>query len=72
MRISKEIEEFAGGKDAAFQPESAVADSPGLTNEQRKLLADRGRRPACHSDNVADTEGAKRVQRRSVRTEGRS
>ncbi|MBN2563787.1 MAG: phosphomethylpyrimidine synthase ThiC [Phycisphaerae bacterium] len=31
MRISKEITDFASGKDAAFQPESPADESPGLT-----------------------------------------
>jgi len=67
MRISKEIQDFASGKDAAFQPERHAAPSPGLTPEQLKLLARRGRKHACHSDNVADADGAKRVQEEYMR-----
>ncbi len=73
MRISKEIEQFASGKDAAYQPERSAMPSPGLTPEQRRILAERtqaaaraaGGRPApppCHSDLVADDEQARRVQ----------
>ncbi len=66
MRISKEIQDFASGKDAAFQPARAAAKSPGLTQEQIEFLAHRGAKHACHSDNVADEEQAKRVQREYV------
>ncbi len=66
MRISKEIQEFASGKDAGFQPERKAAPSPGLTDEQIRLLAHRGKKHACHSDNVADADGAKRVQEEYV------
>ncbi len=66
LRISKEIGDFASGKDTAFQPDRAAAQSPGLTEAQRKLLARRGARPACHSDNIADDDGARRVQERTV------
>ncbi len=62
MRISKEIAEFASGKDAAFQPERVAAQSPGLTEVQMELLAERGSKPACHSDNVAEPEKAKAIQ----------
>lgn len=40
--------------------------SPGLTQEQIGFLAHRGSKHACHSDNVADDEEAKRVQREYV------
>ncbi len=93
MRISKEIVQFASGKSAEFQPDRKSTKSPGLTEEQRKLLDERaregepsaasapcgrregeapaepplpktgGRKPACHSDIVADADKAKRVQR---------
>jgi len=41
MRISKEIQQFASGKEAAFQPARPAAQSPGLSDEQRELLSDR-------------------------------
>jgi len=49
MRISKDIRQFASGKDAEFQPQQPAARSPGLSEEQRKFLAERDRKPACHS-----------------------
>lgn len=41
MRISKEITEWASGKADGFVPGSKSAKSPGLTHEQRVLLAKR-------------------------------
>jgi phosphomethylpyrimidine synthase len=68
MRISKEIQEFASGKDAGFQPSRKAARSPGVGAEGRALLARRaatlprlGDRHACHSD-VADADEARRIQ----------
>jgi hypothetical protein len=46
------------GHDQSW-PEVAAADSPDLTAEQVKILAHRGRRPACHSDTVTDAKKAK-------------
>jgi phosphomethylpyrimidine synthase len=80
MRISKEIQDFASGKDASFQPEKRAAKSPGLTQEQIEFLAHRGNggegghggtgvppvKHPCHSDNVTDVEEAKRVQREYI------
>jgi phosphomethylpyrimidine synthase len=66
MRISKEIQEFASGKDAAFQPAKKAVQSPGLSQEQVRLLAHRGRKLVCHSDNVADAAAARRVQQEYV------
>jgi phosphomethylpyrimidine synthase len=64
MRISKEIQQFASGKAAEFQPAKKAAPSPGLTDEQQKILVQREKKgkPACHSDNVGDAEAARRVQ----------
>jgi len=69
MRISKEIQEFASGKDAAFQPLRKAAPSPGVGAAGRELLARRaeplptiGARHACHSDLVADAAEARRIQ----------
>lgn len=69
MRISKEIMEFASGKDADFQPVQTSAESPGLTAEQVKFLRQRGKKHVCHSDNVADTQGAQHVQKKYVETQ---
>jgi len=44
MRISKQIDQFASGKAEGFQPPSTAAESPGLTEAQRKLLAERAGR----------------------------
>jgi len=72
MRISKEIEEFASGKDPGFQPARRAARSPGVGDEGRELLARRaaplpkvGELHACHSDLVSDEE-AKRIQAKAV------
>ena len=62
MRISKEIQDFASGKDADFQPEQRAAASPGLTQEQVEFLAHRGTKHDCHTDNVADADEARRAQ----------
>ena len=70
MRISKEIIEFASGKDDAFQPAKAATKSEGvseegaellkqrgvLTQEQIHALAHKGKKAECHSDNVKDAE----------------
>ena len=68
MRISKEIQAFASGKDAAFQPERAAKKSPGVGDEGRDLLRRRAAalpvvegKHACHSD-LADAERAHAVQ----------
>ncbi|HYR96398.1 MAG TPA: phosphomethylpyrimidine synthase ThiC [Candidatus Binatus sp.] len=69
MRISKEIQEFASGKDAGFQPPLRAARSPGVGEEGRELLRQRARelpvvegRHACHSELVPDAERARAVQ----------
>ena len=76
VRISKEIQEFASGKDAAHQPEKKAMASPGvsehgaevlaqrgvLTQEQIRDLAHKGEKAQCHSDLVPDPEKAKSVQ----------
>jgi len=66
MRISKEIQDFASGKDAAFQPTKRAMKSPGLTQEQIEFLAHRGKKHDCHSDNVANEEAARRIQQQYV------
>ena len=69
MRISKEIQAFASGKDAGFQPERRAQRSPGVGEEGRELLRQRGTalpvidgKHACHSDHVSDAERARAVQ----------
>jgi phosphomethylpyrimidine synthase len=69
MRISKEIQDFASGKDPAFQPERAALRSPGVTEAGRALLARRAAKVPvvdgkhlCHSDFVPDEERARAVQ----------
>ncbi|MCC6766452.1 MAG: phosphomethylpyrimidine synthase ThiC, partial [Deltaproteobacteria bacterium] len=70
LRISKEISEFASGKDAAFQPTRAAMRSPGVSDEGRALLRQRGTLPvvegkhACHSDLVREPDVAKDLQDR--------
>ena len=76
VRISKEIQEFASGKDAAAQPAKKAMASPGVSEDGEEVLrqrgildaqeirrlAHKGEKAACHSDNIADAEQAKRVQ----------
>jgi phosphomethylpyrimidine synthase len=69
MRISKEIQAFASGKDPEFQPERSVLRSPGVSDAGRELLARRAAvvpvvdgKHACHSDVVPDEEQARAVQ----------
>jgi phosphomethylpyrimidine synthase len=76
VRISKEIVEFYSGKDQSAQPRKKASQSPGLsdagvetlkqrgnlTAEQIMALAHKGKKAACHSDNVKDAEAAKLVQ----------
>jgi phosphomethylpyrimidine synthase len=65
LRISKEITEFASGKEAAFQPSRPAMRSPGVSDEGRALLEQRGSLPvvdgkhACHSDLVSEPADAK-------------
>jgi phosphomethylpyrimidine synthase len=69
MRISKEIVEFASGKDPAFQPERRSMRSPGVSDEGRELLLRRGEslpviegKRACHSDLTPDDDSARALQ----------
>ncbi len=64
MRISKEISEFASGKDPAFQPARRAVRSPGVGDDGRELLASARRslpvvdgKHACHSDLVDERRG---------------
>lgn len=63
MRISKEITDWASGKADGFVPLKVASKSPGLTPEQAEFLAHRGRKHACHSDNVKDADEARTIQR---------
>src|SRR5437899_691927 len=69
MRISKEIQEFASGKDPDFQPARRAGQSPGVGQEGGALLRERARvlpvvdgKHACHSEHVPDAERAQAVQ----------
>ena len=84
MRISKEIAEFASGKDENFQPLKVAQKSEGiseggadtlkqrgvLTQEQIHALAHKGKKAACHTDNVAEPEQAKLVQVNTLKAHG--
>ncbi len=73
MRISKEIEAFASGKDPNFQPARKSMRSPGVSDEGHALLEQRGTLPvvdgkhACHSELTADTDVARAVQAEALR-----
>jgi phosphomethylpyrimidine synthase len=54
MRISKEIAQFASGKEAAFQPAKGGTGVPPT-------------KPPCHSDSVADAKLAKKKQAEHAR-----
>ncbi|MCC6682195.1 MAG: phosphomethylpyrimidine synthase ThiC [Phycisphaeraceae bacterium] len=75
VRISKEIQDWASGKapemergkpkiSAALTPEQQriLKDRGVLSPEQIHALAHKGKKAVCHSDNVADTDEAKKVQ----------
>ncbi|HJQ73611.1 MAG TPA: phosphomethylpyrimidine synthase ThiC [Gaiellaceae bacterium] len=67
MRISKEIQAFASGKDPAFQPVRRATPSPGVADEGRALLRQRALpvvdgKHACHSDHVPDPGRARALQ----------
>jgi len=69
MRISKEIQAFASGKDDAFQPERRALRSPGVGEAGRELLRQRARvlpvvdgKHACHSEHTPDAERARELQ----------
>ncbi len=69
MRISKEIEAFASGKDPRFQPERKATRSPGVGEEGRELLRQRARalpvvegKHACHSELTPGADDAKALQ----------
>jgi phosphomethylpyrimidine synthase len=84
VRISKEITDFYSGKDEQSQPVKPAMASPGLTaagvdvlqsrgnltQEEIFRLAHKGKKAACHSDNVADDEKAKLVQVSTLKAHG--
>ena len=72
LRISKEITEFASGKDPGFQPERPSMRSPGVSEDGRALLAQRAAalpvvdgRHACHSES-ADDDQARAIQEQTT------
>jgi phosphomethylpyrimidine synthase len=74
MRISKEIVEFASGKDPDFQPERRSMRSPGVSQEGQGLLQRRARavpvvegKHVCHSDLKPDDDEARAVQDEALR-----
>jgi phosphomethylpyrimidine synthase len=84
VRISKEITEFYSGKDEAAQPAKKAEASPGvtsagvdilkqrgnLTQDEIHALAHKGKKAACHSDNVKDENEAKVVQLNTLKAHG--
>jgi phosphomethylpyrimidine synthase len=72
LRISKEITDFASGKEAEFQPARPAMRSPGVSDEGRALLRQRGTLPvvdgkhACHSDLTDDAGEAQDLQSRML------
>ncbi len=76
VRISKEIVAFVSGMDEDSQPDVVAKRSEALTEDQQEILqkrgvlspdeihvlAHKGEKSACHSDYVADSEDAKKVQ----------
>ncbi len=84
VRISKEISEFYSGKEESSQPARKAQPSPGvsatgadilknrgnLTPEEIMKLAHKGKKAACHTDNVKDAETAKLVQISTLKAHG--
>jgi len=69
MRISKEIQEFASGKDPGFQPARKSLRTPGVSAEGEALLGRRAHalpvidgKHACHSEHVPDAARARALQ----------
>ncbi|HSZ54363.1 MAG TPA: phosphomethylpyrimidine synthase ThiC [Tepidisphaeraceae bacterium] len=86
VRISKEITEFYSGKDEESQPAKKAVVSPGVSETGAEILkqrgnlnpdeimrlAHKGKKAACHSDNVADSEKAKLVKLNTLKAHGLS
>jgi phosphomethylpyrimidine synthase len=84
VRISKEITEFYSGKDEESQPVKKAVASPGVSETGAEILkqrgnlnpdeimrlAHKGKKAACHSDNVADSEKAKLVKLNTLKAHG--
>jgi phosphomethylpyrimidine synthase len=83
VRISKEITEFYSGKDEEMQwdkPKRSAALTPEqqeiltkravLSQDQIEALAHKGKKAACHSDNVKDSDRAKLVQLNTLKAHG--
>jgi phosphomethylpyrimidine synthase len=84
VRISKEITEFFSGKDEAAQPAKRAQASPGVTSagvdilkqrgnlspDEIHKLAHKGKKAACHSDNVKDENEARLVQVNTLKAHG--
>ncbi len=83
VRISKEIVEFASGKDDAFawdkpkktdaltDDQAAILKARGnLTPEQIHKLAHKGKKADCHSDTVGDAKVAQVVQINTLKAHG--
>ncbi len=84
VRISKEIQEFASGKDETSQPAKKALVSPGvsavgadilkqrgnLSQDEIMKLAHKGQKAGCHSDNVANADDAKLVQINTLKAHG--
>ncbi|MBI1370522.1 MAG: phosphomethylpyrimidine synthase ThiC [Planctomycetes bacterium] len=84
VRISKEITEWASGKAEGFERSGGgkPVKSDALTDDQRAILerrgvlspeqihklAHKGKKAACHSDEVADADEAKRIQHEKLVT----
>ena len=76
VRISKEIADFASGKDRSSQPEVSSRPTRELSPEQERILEERGvlspaeirklagreGKAACHSDRIAIDEEARKIQ----------
>ena len=84
VRISKEITAFYSGKDQQSQPVKKALASPGVTSAGADILkqrgnlspdaihqlAHKGKKAACHSDNVKDEREAKIVQVNTLKAHG--
>ncbi len=83
VRISKEIQEFASGKDGDFawdKPKQSAALTPeqqeilekrgNLSADEIHKLAHKGKKAVCHSDVVAEPEKAKLVQINTLKAHG--
>lgn len=84
VRISKEIVDFYSGKDDESQPAKRALASPGVTpagaaileqrgnlsQEEILRLAHKGKKAACHSDEVPDAQHAKLVQVNTLKAHG--